>query len=422
MRARVTIAFTCAVLLSVIAPAFAQDRRDPFAESIIAIRCKHIETISHGTINGGVIVIRGGKITQVGADVKPPVGALLLHADTVMPGIVGAYSQMGISNAAGTVARSEPHLRVADELYPWDEIYRRLLRTGVTTLALFPTGRGIPGQGAVVKTCCDSADKMPLASNGPLAIDFAPNTQTIDLIRTTLQGARPAPPGTPPAAASARTAAPTEPLAQDEEQIRGQRRRQPGAGPRATTSSAPPDVRRAPVVRAVMGETPTIVVCPDAASAGYLLPLLQPFTTMKPAYVIGSADSFKAVDAFGAAKASVIVPALISIEPLTRNRINLPAILSKAGAKLALRPSDDSPEGYASLRSQLAELVRNGLSRDTALRAVTLSPAEMLGASDRVGSIDVGRDGNLILLDGDPLEATARVRTVLLEGKRVFEE
>src|SRR5579872_1203026 len=260
-----------AALLGAPVSSGAQARPDPLGEQVLAVRARHIETVSHGTIEGGVIVVRGGKIVAVGADAKVPVGARVLEADTVMPGIVGAYSLMGGVGATAGQARSDPHLRIADELYPWDPAYRGLVRAGVTTLAIFPAGRGFPGQGAIVRTEADSVERMTLAPNGPLAIDFAPNTQTIDLIRNTLQAARPpaaAGPGTgtpSPAAVTERQgdragasdppAAPVE-LTPGEEQIRGQRRRQSGAQPRAPGPSAPPDVRRAPVARAVAGETP----------------------------------------------------------------------------------------------------------------------------------------------------------------------
>ena len=181
-------------------------------------------------------------------------------------------------------------------------------------------------------------------------------------------------------------------------------------------------MRRAPVTRAILGETSAIITCPDAASVLYLLPLLQPYDMLKPSFVISTAETIQVTSALGAIKAGVILPAALTLEPLTRNRLNMPAIFAKAGAKIALRPFEDSPEGYASLRYQVAELVHYGLNRDIALRAITLSPAEMLGVSDRLGSIDVGRDGSLLLLDADPLEPGSRVRTVLLEGRTVFED
>ena len=65
--------------------------------------------------------------------------------------------------------------------------------------------------------------------------------------------------------------------------------------------------------------------------------------------------------------------------------------------------------------------MRFGLDRDVALRGVTLEPAEVLGLADRVGSLEAGKDANLILLDGDPLEPATRIQMVILEGENVYE-
>src|SRR5262249_43520558 len=131
---------------------------------------------------------------------------------------------------------------------------------------------------------------------------------------------------------------------------------------------------------------------------------------------------YKVAKPLGEKKASVVLLAELTNEPLTVNRLNLPAILAKAGAKIALRPPNDSPEGYQVLRYQVGELIKSGLDRDAALRSITLAPAEMLGLASRIGSIETGRDANLILLDGDPFQPTSRIRTVLLEGKIAYEE
>jgi imidazolonepropionase-like amidohydrolase len=65
--------------------------------------------------------------------------------------------------------------------------------------------------------------------------------------------------------------------------------------------------------------------------------------------------------------------------------------------------------------------VRNGLTRAEALRAITLAPAEILGLGTRLGSIEKGKDGNLVVLTGDPLDSQSWVETVLIDGKVVYE-
>ena len=65
--------------------------------------------------------------------------------------------------------------------------------------------------------------------------------------------------------------------------------------------------------------------------------------------------------------------------------------------------------------------MKNGLSRAEALRAATLAPAELLGLGSRIGSIEKGKDANLVLLTGDPLDAQTWVDQVLIDGKTVYE-
>jgi imidazolonepropionase-like amidohydrolase len=79
------------------------------------------------------------------------------------------------------------------------------------------------------------------------------------------------------------------------------------------------------------------------------------------------------------------------------------------------------PYGSGYLWYQAATSVKNGLSRAEALRAATLAPAEILGLAGRIGSIEKGKDANLVVLTGDPLDAQSWVETVLIEGKVVYE-
>ena len=109
------------------------------------------------------------------------------------------------------------------------------------------------------------------------------------------------------------------------------------------------------------------------------------------------------------------------LEPLTQDRVNVVAEFAKAGAKVACRPVTDDVEGYRVLRFQMGQLVKAGLDPDVAISAITLTPAQMLGVSNRVGSVAVGRDADLLLLDGGPFEPATRIRKVLIGGKVAYD-
>jgi hypothetical protein len=419
------------------------DPPDPFANDVTAIRARHIITVNSGIITNGIVLIRNGKIVSVGTDVKIPVGATVLVCDTVMPGIVGLSSQIGLSNApvaeappagrggppgqfggGARTAAANPHYKVTDELYPFDEAWAKLAREGVTTLVLVPNGVGIPGQGAIIKPTGESVQAMTLTPSGVLAVHFAANTQTMDLIRTTFEGARPqqADPGDDPLSDFLPDGAPRPGSAAGDTQVRrGQGRggvRPGGPGGPATGNQ---QARQEPVLKAYNGTIPTIINCPDNASVAYALPLFAAFDKLDPIYVLPALDSNRVAALMGEKARSVVLSASIKAEPLTTNRVNVVAEFVRAGSKVACIPQTDDLEGYRTLRYQMGQLVKGGLDPDAAISAITLYPAQMLGISTRVGSVAVGRDANLLLLDGGPFEPTTRIRKVLIDGKVAYD-
>jgi len=97
------------------------------------------------------------------------------------------------------------------------------------------------------------------------------------------------------------------------------------------------------------------------------------------------------------------------------------AILSKEGVKLALGVSgrDGASSKFIALAAAMA--VANGMDKDIALRAITLTPAEILGVADRIGSLEAGKDADIVILSGHPLDTFTQVEMVLIEGKTVYE-
>ena len=100
--------------------------------------------------------------------------------------------------------------------------------------------------------------------------------------------------------------------------------------------------------------------------------------------------------------------------------INNAALLTEKGFDIALHAGAASGTQYLPLNAAYA--VRFGLDYDKALQAVTLAPARMLHVEDRIGSIDVGKDADLVILSGDPFEFTTKVQKVFVNGQIVFEE
>jgi hypothetical protein len=343
--------------------------------AVVAVRAARVVPVVGDPIENGVILIESGRVKALGADVAVPEGAEVIDAAgrSVYPGLVWPWVALGVSPAAGgTRPASNPKYKTADELYPHQDIYKQAARTGYTTFGLTCESRppGVVGQAALARTVAGDAESMLLSDRGPLVIEFRANTETIEALRNALDAGK-------------------------------------GGGGEAL------------VKLAVQGEVPTLVST-SAADLPQLWKLLEPYKEMQSALIVSGQELLQLVEQLGKRKASVIVPAAIQYEPFTRNRVNTVRLLDEAGAKVACLPASAPWDGDA-VRFGLAELVRAGLDPKAALRSVTINPAEMLGLDYRLGSLEVGKDANLLIADGDLLEVKTRISRVLIEGTTVYD-
>ena len=182
-----------------------------------AITNARIVTMEGKVIPMGMIVIRNGKIREVGAKVKVPPGALIVDAKggTVMPGLVSAYSRAGLDRRAaptqtvnpfGRGRRGRPRFggssrssgpgrnsaatKVANAIYPRQKIFHELLEAGVTTVALAPTGSGFPGQGALLDLTGKTRGDLIEDDTAFLAVNPSNSTSAKKLLRETFDKAK----------------------------------------------------------------------------------------------------------------------------------------------------------------------------------------------------------------------------------------
>lgn len=348
------------------------------AEEIIAIKADRIETVTSSLIENGVIVIRDGKISAIGTDVEVPDNANIIdaHDKTIFPGLVNPSSRIGLSASPGGGPASNPHYRVADELYPIEDTYKRILQAGFTTLGLVPGGNGITGQGAIVRSNGKTTKKILIVESGLLMINFQANDKAKKVIKNALDSAK------------------------------------------KQANSTDPKIKQ--LVKALQGEIPTFAQCRGPAETLHLLNLLKPYSKMKLVLIPGY-ENYRIADELAKKKISVIFPAQIDFEQFTRNRINVPKILSDAGVKIACRPGTDNVQGHEDFLRKMAELVKSGLNKEVAKKSITINPAEMLGINYRLGSLEVGKDANLLILSGDPLDVGTKIHKIMIEGKIVHQ-
>lgn len=348
------------------------------AEDVTVIKADRVDTVTSGLIENGIIVIKDGRITAIGSNIEIPEAAYIIDVSdkTIFPGLVNPSSRIGLSSPPGGGSSSKAHLRVVDELYPHQDVYKRVLQAGFTTFGLVPGGggAGISGQGAVIRPFGNKPKEMIVIESGLLMINFQANDKTKKGIKSALDSAK------------------------------------------SKTTSTDPKVQ--PLVNALQGKIPTFITCGGPGDILHLLKLLEPYKKMK---VVLSADSeqYRVADKLAKKKIPVILPARIDFEPFTRNRINVPKMLADAGVKIALGPKSDSIQAHEDFLRDVAELVKSGLDKEIAKKAITINPAQMLAVDYRLGSLEVGKDANLLVLSGDILDVDTKIHMIMIEGKIV---
>lgn len=372
----------------------------------VAVKAGRILTISGGEIENGVILVRDGRIEAVGQALEIPWDAKVVDASkqTVIPGFIEAHSWRGVDRVNDNVP-SVPFLSTADSISAVDPYFEDCLRQGITTVFVLPgNSTRIGGMGCVVRPTGLTVEEMLVARDHAMKISLSPTSGMSRM---------------------AHVAALRKDFDDMIEFLRKQKERsEVPAG--ANGGKKPPtelDVKREPMAKLLDGRMEAFVYCPEAADVVKAIEIAAAYK-LKVKLVLGS-NTWKAAEDIAKAKLEVVLPADCVFwetdeERHAEVRRVLPEIFSKAGVTFAFQ-TDGGALGSSQMWYQAARAVRHGVPRDDALKAATLNAAKILGLGDRLGSIEKGKDANLVMLTGDPLSAQSWVDRVMIEGKVVYE-
>ncbi len=404
---------------------FAQEEDD---ERFVVILARKVITNTGKEIDKGIIVLDAGKIHNVGRGIEYPLNAKVIDARdrVVMPGLVNPHTRYGLPG----YKRSGVHgnLSVADEYYPPPGVYDELLDAGYTALALMPDGSGIPGRAIVVRTVGLEEQRMLLS----------PAYLRVTADKRTLRGALEKAQKEIEKVEKARKEfeKKQQKLKQEQkkkaEQQKKQRKgekKEPATKP-ATQPTTQPAFKPPPIDPAhqalvdLIQEKPDIFALIELRSASdfvHMSEVLEQFEIAHHFYARYSrqSDLEYVVEKMGEQEIKIVLQPRIGRVPYSAERLHLVRMISAAGCEVSLTPLDDSTREHQRILSRIAELVREGWPRAEALKSVTLYPACLLGLDARLGSIEKGKDADLIFLDADPLDPTARVREVMIAGEVV---
>lgn len=376
----------------------------------IAIKAEIIYTVSGAPIRNGVVLVKNGKIESVGTGITIPSGYKIYETKVLTPGLIDARSVVGLSGALNIPTDQDqleksgpiqPELRAIDAYNP-EEILVKVIRDyGVTTIH---TGHGVgalvSGQTMIAKTKAGSVETVTLQPFSMLAMTIGPSVsgnftspgtkaKQIAMIRTELMKAQ----------------------AYLKKQSDKDSSKRPAA-----------DLKLDALVKLLKGEIRALITANSSVDIMSAIRLAKEFNFKL--VLNGAAEAYRLIPEIKNANAELILHATMARNggDMVNMTMESASILTKAGIAVSI---ETGYEGYVPktriLLFEAAEAMAFGLSFDDALKAVTLNPAKLLGIANRVGSIEIGKDADLVLFNGDPFEYLNKVCAVMIDGVMVNE-
>lgn len=381
------------------------------AADLLAIRARRLEVGNGESLEHAVILIEGGKVVTVGEDLPIERGIPVLDLDddqVVMPGLVDAYSRLGMGGSGRNDSR--PWILASDELYPPAPDYAKALEAGVTTLGQYPAGDGIPGQAVAVRTKGATTDAMVLADRVYLKIIMSSSRSAKKNVQDGFDKADDWLEKEKKNREKWEKAKEKFDKEKDEE-----KKEKLDPGPYEPLEEDP---KAQAFLDLRAGTLDALISIRSASDYLHLLDAIgdEQFAWDLRVVTTRGLDVYHVKEQIGEKGLRVVMEPELSLHPGTMRQRNLPAELARAGAKLVLVPRNDSVEGLEAWRRHTGEIVAAGLDRQTAIGAMTLAPAEVLGLGEELGSLEPGKAANLIVLSGDPFEPGTEVDAVMLEG------
>jgi imidazolonepropionase-like amidohydrolase len=418
------------VLASLFLPFFSAGAQE------IAIKAGTILPISDAHIENGTILIKDGKIAALGQNIAIDADARVIDASAkfVMPGMIDAQSRLFVIENELNERRSiAPELSILDGLDPFVKEAPEVAAQGITSIYITPGSRSLIGGRSAVLKLNGTKDvgrmllKDDIAVKG--AIGVSSNNESSSLERLANYS-------------SIREALLETKIymhnkeKHEREQAEYNKKK---AEYDKKKEARPTEKVEKPKRPARFRTNPTREVLAKVLSKE--IPFqIETHRVTDILNALRLADEFgftlildKCTEGYLVAEEIARSKATVILGPVTTSLIDMPrleyrrhdirnaAILSEKGVKLALGVSgrDGASSKFVAVAAAMA--VANGMDRDLALRAVTLTPAEILGVADRIGSLQVGKDADIVILSGHPLDSLSQIEMVLIEGKTVFE-
>lgn len=359
----------------------------------------------------GYVTVRDGKITAVG----PMDDGACAEDDEVfdaqggyvLPGFIDAHTHIGVISESINVAAEfcnemsnpvTPELRIVDGIYPFDTAFPKAVRSGVTSAVVCPgSGNVIGGQIAAIKLAGTRVDDMVIKAPCGMKMALGDNPRSV-------YGSRTISPVTRMGVASVLRNALLQARDYMERKERGE--------------SQPFRADWEALIPVLKGELTAHIHAHRSDDLYTAMRIVKEFG-LKATIIHCTDGRIVAKDLAKTGLTAVVGPALLSSTKIETMNVSFetPAAVAAAGVKIAITTDHNIvPLEYLPVCAALA--VRGGLSEEDALRAITIHPAEIAGISDRVGSLEPGKDADISVFSGHPLDFRSTTKAVFINGER----
>jgi len=388
----------------------------PAAAQTIAITGGTVYPVSGPPIQGGTVLMRDGRIVAVGSNVSVPGDAQRVDATGkfVTPGIVNAATQLSVVAVAvkkktrNVSARGREGIAASftvwDGLNPVSVLIPPARAGGITSVVIAPRGGLIAGQAAVLHlvpgTAADMVMKSPVAMVGQVGGAQQAGAQSRGELMLHLR----------------------EVL----DDARAYNRRKADYERAQTRQFAASRLDLEALGPVLDGRVPLLLEADRASDIESALKLARDYNLKL--IISGAAEAWMVADKLAAARVPVLTGAMnnipLSFSSLGERQENA-GLLRRAGVTVAIIGNagggDEDAFNVRNVRFEAGNAVAYGMTRDDALRAITLTPAEVFGVADRIGSLQVGKDADVVVWSGDPFEFATQPEHVFIAGREIHE-
>jgi len=374
-------------------------------------------TVTHGVIQNGSVLVHNGKIAQIGTNIAAPAGATVIDAagKFVMPGVIDCHSHLALDGDVNEASSPiTPAMNMLDAFVNTDKGLYHALAGGVTSLLLLHgSANMIGGQAVVIKNKFGLSRDQMLFPNAPRSIKFASGENPKRVYGSRNQA---------PSTRMGNFEVQREALQQAKEYMRDWDDYNAKIQKGEKEARAPKrDLKLEALADVLRGRLLVQIHCYRADEFLTEMAMAREFGYKIRAFH-HALEAYKVADKIAAEGIAIATwPDWWGFKDEAWDAQPWNAVMSsRHGVRVALK--SDSNDVVRRLNQDAGKVIRyGGATQEEALKMITLNPAWIIGVDDRVGSLDVGKDGDMSIWDKDPLSSYAKVEKTIIDGEVYFD-